>query len=89
MAVTKEKRKQVMSKFQAGPKDTGSSSVQVALLTEKIKNLSEHLQKHDKDCHSRAGLLNMVGQRRRLLKYIKRKQPEKYPQVLQALDLRK
>ena len=89
MAVTKEKRKQIVSKFQAHSRDTGTSLVQIALTTEKIQNLSQHLKSHKKDYHSQFGLLKLVGKRRRLLNYLKRTEPRKYTRALQDLELRK
>lgn len=89
MAITKEQKGQVVSHYKAHTKDTGSSGVQVALLTERINSLSGHFKGHPKDHHSRRGLLKMVGQRRRLLNYLKRTQPKKYQELIQALELRK
>ena len=89
MAVTKEKKKQLIDEFKVSPKDTGSSALQVALLTERIQNLSEHFKKASKDYASRQGLLKMVSQRRRLLSYLKKMDLERYQKVIQRLDLRK
>lgn len=75
--------------FQLHPKDTGSAAVQIALLTARINELTEHLQKHRKDHSSRRGLLMMVGQRRRLLDYLSRTQPQRYQEVIRKLNLRK
>ena len=69
--------------------DTGSPEVQVALLSERIKNLTDHLQSHEKDFHSRRGLLVMVGQRRRLLDYLKRKSDGRYKELIERLGLRR
>lgn len=85
----KEKKAAVVKKFARSSSDTGSSEVQVALLTRHINELNEHFGKHPKDHHSRRGLLKMVGQRRRHLAYLKKTDPKRYTQVIQALELRK
>jgi len=85
----KEQKKSVIKKFQSHVKDTGSSEVQIALLTEKIINLSEHLKAHHKDNHSRKGLIGMVGQRRKLLQYLRMTNLKSYMEVTQSLGLRK
>jgi len=85
----KKKKKEIIEKFKEHPQDTGSASVQVALLTERIKYLTEHLKKHKKDFHSRRGLLMLVGRRRRLLQYLKRKDPKRYEEVIKELNLSK
>lgn len=87
--LSKEKKKNLIEKFKEHPNDTGSTSVQVALLTERIRYLTEHLKKHKKDFHSRRGLLMLVGRRRRLLQYLKKKDPERYNDVVKELNLRK
>lgn len=79
----------IVKEFKSHDKDTGSPEVQVALLTERIKNLTEHLKSHKKDHHSRVGLLKMVGQRRRLLNYLSKKNIERYRNVVKKLGLRK
>lgn len=89
MAVKTAKRKQLITNFQSHKKDTGSPEVQIALLTEKVKELTKHLKKHQKDFHSRQGLFRMVGTRRRLLNYIKQKYPQKYIQLINKLKIRK
>ena len=89
MALLKEKKTEVIGNFKAHSKDTGSPAVQIALLTEKINYLSEHLQIHRKDFHSRRGLLQMVGKRRRLLTYLKKLDPQKYEDTIKKLNLRK
>ena len=89
MSILKEKKAEVIESFKVHAKDTGSAVVQVALLTEKINYLSEHLKVHRKDFHSRRGLLMMIGKRRRLLAYLKKSAPKKYEEVLQKLNLRK
>ena len=77
-----------IQKYQAGPSDTGSTRVQVALLTERINYLTDHFRAHAKDHHGRRGLLKMVGKRRRLLDYLKRTDVEGYRQIIQDLGLR-
>lgn len=89
MAITRDKKKKLMSKYGIHPKDTGSSKVQVAILTQRINDLSKHLEDHPKDNHSRDGLLKMVGQRRKHLNYMRLHSQEDYEQVLQELKLRK
>jgi small subunit ribosomal protein S15 len=79
---------EILKKFQRSKKDTGSSEVQIALLTAHINHLTEHLKIHKKDEHSRFGLRNMVSQRRRLMKYFKRRDLSKYNSVIQELGLR-
>ena len=81
MALTVEEKKKIIEKFAEHEKDTGSPEVQIAILTEQISRLSEHLKKHRKDNHSRRGLLKMVGKRRRLLEYLKKKDPKQYDEV--------
>ena len=85
----KDEKKSVMKKFQTHAKDTGSSQVQIAILTEKIAMLTEHLREHKKDKHSRRGLLGMVGKRRRLLKYLQMSDASQYADVVKQLGLRK
>ena len=80
---------QVVKQFQRAGNDTGSSEVQVALLTERINGLTEHFKSHTKDNHSRRGLLKMVSQRRKLLDYLKRTDADKYRGVIERLGLRK
>lgn len=87
--ITKEKKTEVISKFARKAGDTGSPEVQVAILTERIQELNAHLQKNPKDHHSRRGLLKMVGQRRRLLGYLKNKDIEAYRKLIADLGLRK
>ncbi|NOX98103.1 MAG: 30S ribosomal protein S15 [Nitrospirae bacterium] len=89
MALTKEKKETVISQFKVHEKDTGSSEVQIALLTERINSLAEHFKANKKDHHSRRGLLMMVSQRRRLLDYLKRENIERYRAVIKKLGLRK
>jgi len=89
MSITKTRKKELIEKFKEHKTDTGSASVQIAILTERIKNLTEHLKKHKKDFHSRRGLLFLVGRRRRLLNYLKRTDPKKYEKLIKELGLRK
>lgn len=84
-----EKRQGVISQYKLHEKDTGSPEVQIALLSARIEYLTEHFKVHKKDHHSRRGLLKLVGQRRRLLDYIKKKDVERYRAVIQRLGLRK
>ncbi|MDP2923655.1 MAG: 30S ribosomal protein S15 [Candidatus Omnitrophota bacterium] len=86
--LAKDKKKNLIEKFKEHPQDTGSSSVQIALLTERISYLTEHLKKHKKDFHSRRGLLMLVGRRRRLLNYLKKKDPQGYNGVAKDLNLK-
>ena len=89
MAQQAEKKREIIEEFKTHPTDTGSSEVQIALLTERITYLTEHFQVHKKDHHSRRGLLKLVGQRRRLLKYLQHKDVAKYRSIIQALGIRK
>lgn len=89
MSITAERKKEVIQEYAKGTADTGSPEVQVAILSERIKNLTEHLQGHEKDFHSRRGLLVMVGQRRRLLDYLKKKDNARYQDVITRLGLRR
>lgn len=89
METTPSERKVTMEKFARRENDTGSPEVQVALLTQRISGLTEHLKLHKKDKHSRRGLLLLVGQRRRLLTYLARKDITRYRKLIEALDLRR
>ncbi|MET1025809.1 MAG: 30S ribosomal protein S15 [Dongiaceae bacterium] len=89
MSITPERKQELIKEYAQGTNDTGSPEVQVAILTERIKNLTEHLQSHDKDFHSRRGLLVMVGQRRRLLDYVKKKNTGRYQELITRLGLRR
>ena len=88
MSITAERKQELIGEFQAGNGDTGSPEVQVAILTERISNLTEHLKTHGKDFHSRRGLLMMVGRRRRLLDYMHRHDADRYRSLTQRLKLR-
>ena len=87
--ITSEMKKDIVAKYGRTPEDTGSPEVQVALLTARINMLTEHLKEHKKDHHSRRGLLKLVGQRRGLLAYLKKKDIEGYRQLIEKLGLRK
>lgn len=89
MALQKEKKAQIIKTNRLHEADTGSPEVQVSILSERIVKLSDHLKGHKKDNHSRRGLLQMVNKRRRLLSYLKRKDEERYSQVVEKLDLGK
>lgn len=89
MAQTAEKKKEVIEKFKTHDTDTGSCEVQIALLTERISYLTEHFKAHAKDHHSRRGLLKLVGQRRSLLKYLQKKDVNKYRELIKELGIRK
>ncbi len=89
MSIKKNKTKEIVKDFGSNDKDSGSADVQVAILTERIKNLTEHLKLHKKDFGSRRGLLSMVGQRRNLLKYIKNKNENRYTNLIKKLGLRR
>ena len=89
MSITVERKQALMKEYATGEGDTGSPEVQVALLSERIKNLTDHLQTHGKDFHSRRGLLVMVGQRRRLLDYLKHKNDQRYKELIERLGLRR
>ncbi|MBL0926082.1 MAG: 30S ribosomal protein S15 [Phycisphaerales bacterium] len=89
MAISAEKRQQIVTEFKRHPNDTGSPEVQVAILSEEIKDLSEHLKEHEHDFHSRRGLLGMVSKRNRLTNYLRRTDRERYLTLIKRLGLRK
>ena len=89
MALTAEKKAEIVKDYQLEEGDTGSPEVQVALLTHNINTLQSHFKEHHKDHHSRRGLIRMVNQRRKLLDYLKKKDPKRYSSILSELDLRK
>lgn len=89
MALTSERISEVVSEYQRAPGDTGSPEVQVALLSARINELSEHFAKHKKDHHSRRGLLKLVNQRRKLLNYVRNKDVERYRSLIERLGLRR
>jgi small subunit ribosomal protein S15 len=87
--LTKEKKTEIVSEYRQHDSDTGSPEVQVALLSERIRELTEHFKIHKKDHHSRRGLLKLVGQRRRLLDYLKKRDFGRYKEVIERLGIRK
>lgn len=89
MSITNERKQELIKEFATVEGDTGSPEVQVAILTERIRNLTEHFQSHKKDFHSRRGLLLLVGRRRRLLDYLKSKEEARYTALIQRLGIRK
>jgi small subunit ribosomal protein S15 len=89
MSITAERKAELIKEHARGNADTGSPEVQIAVLTERITNLTEHFKSHKKDNHSRRGLLKMVSQRRRLLDYLKAKDESRYKDVVQKLGLRR
>ncbi len=88
MALAKDVKAQIIGDYKRGESDTGSAEVQVALLTQRIRDLTEHLKLHQKDHHTRRGLLKLVGQRRRLLNYLKKTDIERYREVVAKLGIR-
>lgn len=89
MSIEAHKKSEIIQTFKRGERDTGSPEVQIAILTERITNLTEHFKVHKKDHHSRRGLLALVSLRRRLLDYLKRKDAARYQQLIEQLGLRK
>ena len=89
MVLTPAIKKEIIDQFKLHEEDTGSPEVQIALLSSRIKYLTDHFRVHKKDHHSRRGLLKLVGQRRRLLNYLKKKDLEKYKSVIEALGIRR
>lgn len=89
MSITPEKKQELVAEYATATNDTGSPEVQVAILSERIGNLTEHLKTHNHDFHSRRGLIMMVGKRRRLLDYLKRKNEDRYQKLIQRLGLRR
>ena len=89
MSITKERRQEVVSEFRTAESDTGSPEVQIAILTERINNLTAHMKDHKKDFSTRRGLMGMVSRRRRLLDYLKRKNPRHYLEIIAKLNIRK
>jgi len=88
MALQKDVKAQIIGDYKRGESDTGSAEVQIALLTQRIRDLTEHLKVHQKDHHTRRGLLKLVGQRRRLLNYLKKTDIERYREVVAKLGIR-
>jgi small subunit ribosomal protein S15 len=89
MTVTAERKQELVAKFGKGDGDTGTPEVQIALMTERINDLTEHLRTHGRDHHSRRGLLMLVGRRRRMLRYLQREDVERYRAIVQELGLRR
>ena len=89
MSISPARKAELIGEYGTSPGDTGSPEVQVAILSERIRNLTEHLKEHKKDFHSRRGLLMMVGQRRRLLDYLKRRDASRYEALIGRLGLRR
>jgi len=89
MSITSERKKELIEEFAIGPGDTGSAPVQIAVLTERIKNLTEHLKVHKKDFTSRRGLLVMVGRRGKMLRYLRKRSPERYKEIVAKHGLRR
>lgn len=89
MSITADRKQELIAEHATGANDTGSPEVQIAVLTERILNLTEHLKTHKKDFHSRRGLLMLVGRRRRLLDYVRRKNEQRYQGIIQKLGLRR
>ena len=89
MSITKEAKAKLIKKYKLHDTDVGSTQVQIAILTERIQNLTEHLKTHKKDFHSRRGLLQLVGQRKRLLEYLHDKDYDSYRKIIESLKLRK
>lgn len=89
MAITQERKNEIINEYKVHDKDTGSPEVQIAVLTEEINTLNEHLRIHKKDHHSRRGLLKMVGRRRNLLTYLRNKDVTRYRELIQKLGLRR
>jgi small subunit ribosomal protein S15 len=89
MAITQERKNEIINEYKTHENDTGSAEVQIAVLTESINNLNEHLRTHKKDHHSRRGLLKMVGKRRNLLTYLRNKDVQRYRELINKLGLRR
>ena len=89
MALAQEKKKEIIGQYRSHEKDTGSPDVQIALLSERIRYLTEHFKAHKRDHHSRRGLLKLVGQRRRLLNYLKENKMDRYRMIIDKLGLRR
>lgn len=88
MALLKEKKAEIIKQYQRDEKDTGSPEVQIAILTAEIRELTQHLKAHKHDYHSRRGLMQKVGRRRRLMRYLKREDPVRYQQLIESLGIR-
>ena len=88
MSITKDSKKKIIEKFSISETDTGSSEVQIAVLTERIKNLTEHFKKHKHDAHSKTGLIVMVNRRKKLLSYLSNRNYQKYKEIIKELNIR-
>ena len=88
LSITKERTAELMAEYGKNPQDSGSAEVQVAILTERIRNLTEHLKVHKKDNHTRRGLMKLIGKRRGLLKYIKNRNIDEYRDLIKRLGIR-
>jgi small subunit ribosomal protein S15 len=88
MSITKENKKDLINEFSKNEKDTGSAGVQIAVLTERIKNLTEHFKTHNKDNHSKRGLVSLVNKRKKLLNYLSKKNKSEYSDLIKKLNIR-
>ena len=88
MSITKESKKNIISEFAQNEKDTGSTSIQIAVISERIKNLTEHFKNHKKDNHSKRGLVALVNKRKKLLNYLSRKNNSEYLEIIKKLNIR-
>ncbi len=88
MSITKENKKSLINEFSKNEKDTGSAGVQIAVLTERIKNLTEHFKTHNKDNHSKRGLVSLVNKRKKLLNYLSKKNKSEYSDLIKKLNIR-
>ena len=88
MSITKENKKELINEFSKNEKDTGSAGVQIAVLTERIKNLTEHFKSHNKDNHSKRGLVALVNKRKKLLNYLSKKNKSEYSDLVKKLNIR-
>ena len=88
MSITKESKKNLINEFSKSEKDTGSTGVQIAVLTERIKNLTEHFKTHNKDNHSKRGLVSLVNKRKKLLNYLSKKNKSEYSDLIKKLNIR-
>ena len=88
MSITRDTKQNLISKFAINEKDTGSAKIQIAILSERIKNLTEHFKKHKHDNHSKTGLIAMVNRRKRLLNYLSNKDNQKYKEIIKELNIR-
>ena len=89
MSITRENKKKLIDEFSKSEKDTGSPTIQIAVISERIKNLTEHFKTHKKDNHSRRGLLKMVSLRRKLLDYVREKDENRYKELIKRLEIRR